>query len=365
MVSDTERLAILLEEIESQLDWGSAAQWTNTDFGELSFLIAESAGTTLSTSTLKRVWGRVTYTSQPSTTTLDALAVFAGYSHWRAYRGKGQEAVVPAQNHPDPNYLMVSDSDTPGTIPEAQNASQKQLPSDSGARRYKTFLTVGVASLTMACLAYLYLSNLATQPSSANEALNPDDYQLTHQVVTLGVPNSVIFNYAADQAPTDEVYFQQSWDTSRREKLDRQGHTHTSIYYWPGYYRTKLVVAGQIVQEQELIIQADEWIAAVDIDPIPVYLEANKVWQNGQLAITENQLAELGIALQPNTPTSVLTYGGPLAEIRSDDFTFSTRFRHDYATGSAVCQYLRVLLLLKNSAIMGAVQVCPRSRFVE
>ena len=71
--------------IEDKLVWGSSAQWTHQAFDQLSELIWEETGTKLSATTLKRLWGKVEYQSQPTTNTLNALARFAGYPHWLGY----------------------------------------------------------------------------------------------------------------------------------------------------------------------------------------------------------------------------------------------------------------------------------------
>lgn len=329
MTTEDRLLTTLRQRIEAQLSWGPAERWTNNDFQELSDRITETTTVALSPSTLKRVWGRVAYASQPSTTTLDALATFAGYEHWRAFR-----AATPAES-------------TSGGEP---------APATSGSvttSKAKKLLPAGLAGLALlALLLYQSFAPAAAPEKPSSVVINPDDYHLSFRPVSTGVPNSVIFNYDASKAPIDSVFLQQNWDARRREKLDRNGQTHTSIYYLPGYYRAKLVVADQIVQERDLYLRADDWVAAVRQEPIPVYLPLEDVHQNGRLAITETQFTDLGLNLQPKPPITVLTNVGQIEDLSSDDFTFQTRLRHDYATGAAACQYARVLLLLKNGAII-------------
>jgi len=75
----------LLRMIEQKLDWGDSAAWQSRDFENLQQLILDETGVSLSASTLRRVWGRVTYNSLPSITTLDTLARFAGTPNWRQF----------------------------------------------------------------------------------------------------------------------------------------------------------------------------------------------------------------------------------------------------------------------------------------
>lgn len=329
MTQEDHLLTALRQKIESQLSWGPTKQWTNNDFQVLSDRITEATAVTLSPTTLKRVWGRVAYASQPSTTTLDALAVFAGYEHWRAFR-----AATPAES-------------TSGGEPET--AASGRVPSSKA----KKLLPLALGALALlALLLYQSFAPASAPEKTSSAAINPADFHLSFRPVTTGVPNSVVFNYDATKAPTDSVFLQQNWDPSRREKLDRTGTVHTSIYYLPGYYRAKLVVEDQIVQERELYLRADDWVAAVHQEPVPVYLPLEEVRQDGRLAITAAQLTDLGLDLQPEPPTTVLTNVGQLEDLWSDDFTFQTRLRHDYDIGAAACQHARVLLLLKNSAII-------------
>ena len=66
----------LKTQIESQLQWGESSVWNNYDFEKLSEQITEKTSVSLSVSTLKRIFGKVSYKSEPSMTTLNALAQF-------------------------------------------------------------------------------------------------------------------------------------------------------------------------------------------------------------------------------------------------------------------------------------------------
>ena len=292
-------------------------EWTNRDFEELSDRIASATGVTLSVTTLKRVWGRVSYASQPSTTTLDTLAQYAGHEHWRAYRSQYEAPAEPVPAAPPP---------APPTY------------------RRRTYLLLPL--LLLVGLAFWWYRPEDEPP--APPPVDAADYYFDLQPVTSGVPNSVVFTYDASAAPTEEVYLQQSWDERRRERLSRSGTTHTSIYYLPGYYSAKLVVADQIVSEHELLIRSEGWLAAIESEPVPVYLPV----EEDSLEVTVAELEALGIPLQPNPPTTVITRVGDLGGVYSNDFAFRTRFRQTYAAGAAACRHVEILLLLKNSAII-------------
>ena len=56
-----------------------------SNFDELSLLIRKSTGKSLSVSTLKRIWGYVSYAHTPSYEILSILSEFAGYRDWHDF----------------------------------------------------------------------------------------------------------------------------------------------------------------------------------------------------------------------------------------------------------------------------------------
>src|SRR4028118_868519 len=72
-----------LKQIEAKLGWGEGNGWSKADFDMLSEKIFLETGVNLSTSTLKRIWGKVKYESVPQVATLNALARFAGHENYR------------------------------------------------------------------------------------------------------------------------------------------------------------------------------------------------------------------------------------------------------------------------------------------
>ena len=86
MHNEKELLAICRKDIEASLGWGSGDAWNNQDFEDLSDKITDKTSVQLSVSTLKRIWGRVKYDSQPTPATLNALAVYLGFTNWKEYR---------------------------------------------------------------------------------------------------------------------------------------------------------------------------------------------------------------------------------------------------------------------------------------
>ena len=296
-IMDQAALARLLKEIETQLGWGSAAAWSTADFETLGERIHEGTGVQLSATTLKRVWGRVAYKSSPSPTTLDALANYQGHESWRAYAAASFPA--PATDDQD---VPLPDPDHAQPMPKADRVSEPTTT----VPFWRSYLVLGVVLMLLAlsCFYILNPAPAAAPTSAALEApVNPNDYTFLHRPVSEGLPNSVVFNYDATAAPVDSVYIQQSWDDSRRAKVDRAGKVHTSIYYLPGYYRATLRVGNRVVKSRELLITSNGWTVAAGDRDGPVYLDNLPNAATGSLSVEPSRLADLGLPLQPNPPT--------------------------------------------------------------
>lgn len=82
-MNETDLIMKCCAQIEMDVQWGPSDRWTNQDFERLSEIMFQKTKIKLSISTLKRVWGKVNYTSLPSAITLNALAIYNGYGSWR------------------------------------------------------------------------------------------------------------------------------------------------------------------------------------------------------------------------------------------------------------------------------------------
>src|SRR6516162_10224767 len=95
MPNDESLIQQVIKLYEEKTGWGDSAKWGNQDFLQLSEMIREKTGVTISHVTLKRIWGKVKYESLPNTHTLNTLVQFLGYDNWRDFSVKvGEPAKV-------------------------------------------------------------------------------------------------------------------------------------------------------------------------------------------------------------------------------------------------------------------------------
>lgn len=317
---DTAHLQLCIKLIEQKLKWRPANEWRNYEFTELSEKILDATGVNLSVTTLKRIFGKVKYESLPSSATLNALALFVGYQSWMDLKSKQKlsenEKVEPVTA--TPTKLSV----------------------------WKKFWPMAAAASIVAILAFTLLSGRPTQL-----AINGKDVLFTSKPLARGLPNSVVFNVdlIKDFNPS-KVVIQQSWDSTKTVTLEKGQKEATGIYYFPGYFRAKLIVDGKIIKEHDLFIKSENWMATIDHQPIPTYVKDEDLVLNKEISVNKNVLKEV----EKSTTPTWLTYHlvKPFNKLQSDNFTLISSIKNIYSDGPAVCKTAKIFVLCSKGAFI-------------
>jgi hypothetical protein len=319
-------LTICKSQIEEKLGWGPASQWASQDFEMLSEKIQEVTHEQISSTTLKRVWGRVKYQSAPSTHTLNTLAIFLDYQNWREF----------TQSHAsDPGNEDIHSH----INPEAQNPL---FP--------RRVFSVGILSI-IGLLSIAFTWIVANRPKQPNPPVISDPGEITFfsNPVTKGVPNTVIFNYDVSGVQADSFSIQQSWDRRRRTKIEASNQTHTSVYYYPGYFRAKLVANEEVIKEHDVYVESDGWLALLANDPVPVYLPVDST---DGIIRTESEMIEKYRRDNPEAPLDLNYYlVQNFGELQSNDFHLSARIRNTNTFPEGVCQKSRIVIMCSEGRI--------------
>ncbi|AEE48018.1 hypothetical protein [Haliscomenobacter hydrossis] len=328
-ISEKHDLASYLELLEAKLNWGSSQYWVNYDFEKLSQEIEHKTGVTLSVTTLKRIWGKVKYPHAPTLTTLNTLAQYLDYDDWRAFT---QALKLRAQN-----------------LERSEVAQNAELPLPEKRRTWlkRPWLLLAVL---------LLLTIFAVSPVVPDFfAFKVDQHQYqfkANKIVAEGVPNTVIFNYDASASPTDSVYIVQTWDMRRKTRVPKDKHAHSAIYYYPGFFRTKLIVGNSIVKTHDLQISSDGWLALVEQEPVPIYFKKEDYLKADGVDIGTTTLKKYNLALLPNPPKIRVFNQGDMGELMNDNFTFETTVKNAFSEGSNACQFVEVLIQCKDDIII-------------
>lgn len=302
-------ISICRELIEKKLGWGKSETWQNQDFEMLSERILEETKVMLSSSTLKRIWGKVRYDSTPSMSTLNALAQFAGYENWRVFTA---------------------------TDFQASNEKIDVTPKADFKRPYIIPLFIAGFVLATILIGFVLIKK-------RGKAVSFKSVKFTSKPVTLGLPNTVLFHYDATNSDADSVFIQQSWDSKKRYKVDKHSHEYTSTYYYPGYYRAKLILNDSIVKEHDVYIETDGWVGIIEKNPVPVYLPQSLF--KSQLGLTEEKLSELKIDFQKEAPIFTLTNVNKSINLMSNNFSLQIQLQNTYHESNAICRQTAVSIL--------------------
>jgi hypothetical protein len=344
MPTDESLIRQVKKRFEEKTGWGDSEKWSNQDFLQLSEQIREETGVTISHVTLKRIWGKVKYESLPNTHTLNTLAQYLGYGSWRDLSVKfSHEGPGSALEMPEVTAKAPEIPERPGMDGMRKPTEPKEEAPPQRPRWRKTVWLA--APLVVIMLVLLFLKGQPPPPQARDYSFS------SKKTVSSGLPNSVIFDYDATRSPDDSVVIQQSWDTTRRVNVPRNGHQYTSVYYYPDFYHATLRVHGQVVKTHSLLIQTDGWLPLVEQAPVPVYFKPQESIGDGKMSLSVDQIKSRNIPLQPDPPTVMFANVRDFGEIYSDRFVFETRLKNDYAEGSAVCQLTRVYLLCEGTAI--------------
>ena len=260
-------LDICKAQIEAKLGWGVSAGWTTQDFEELSVRIQDATGKAISATTLKRIWGHVSYDNKPSRHSLDALALFLGFKTWRDF----------TSSHPIEKDTQVASNTL---VPDEPRPKHRSIS--------VVVLSISMLLLGASTILWLGLRGDAPETPSATFSSRP---------TSLDLPNTVIFEYDVSHIQADSFFIQQSWDMNLREQVSPENAIHSSTYFYPGYYSAKLVANNEVLMEHPVHVKTDGWKAIVEEYPMPVYLPPEALQNNGTLAVSEEWVAAAGYPL--------------------------------------------------------------------
>lgn len=298
--------------IEEKLNWGPHDQWQNQEFEELSQIIFNKTSVNLSHTTLKRIWGKVKYDNQPSISTLDALAKFLDYSSWSVYK-------------------------------RAQETNRSSRKSQWSFKKSKKPVSIIAMIILLSFSSWFIITNNLDDPLELLANLN---FEASY--TSKGLPNTVIFSFDASKIEADQLVIQQNWDKNRRIKVDRNQTTATSVYYYPGYFRSKFVADEVVLKESDVYIQTEGWMATINTEPVPIYLNRNDLVKTEKLALSPSGAAKRD---KVNKPVSFHYYTAQ-KNILGNDFDFETRIRYANENQSSACKYAKVVLHFSEGAFL-------------
>ena len=320
---------IIARKIAEKLNVDNPEHLQQRDYENLNLKIEEKTGVNLSVSTLKRIT-KNQFQRIPQKNTLNALAQFLDYEDWYDFKN---------------NYATAAK-----TINKKRRLNFK-LP--------KRMLFIPVAVIAIALFAIILLNSKPAKSYS--------EVSFTSRTnVSSGVPNTVIFDYDISMYDFDSAFIQQSWDARRRAEIKKNEKYSTSVYYYPGYHRAKIMINDQLVREIPVYITTDGWLSLIqnpENDLIPIYVNEDCI-KNGQIYLPPETVKAHHIDLSKNNHSTCFYFVNDDFSGDSDNFGFETQVKNNIDEGGQACQvceisvfgeYGRHVVQLSNPGCIGSI----------
>ncbi|MCS7004009.1 MAG: hypothetical protein NZM38_01635 [Cytophagales bacterium] len=252
-------LALCKKEIEEIFGYGSSEAWTHRNFVDLSEKIYQKTGIQLSTSTLKRIWGKIKPLDRPHhTTTLDALAMYLGYTNWSDYKEKKKHLVsvdTRVSNHSSHSSSPVIECNNDVTLEKErdeilENKSKKKGTFIGSKRLIWLYGFIALCVIGIATIVFVFFRR---------------DYETApvffrHKYLTSpdSLPVSILFQFDIRHLmnlPKKVIAFGDG--SSYVIKLNDTEMIHQ--FYREGYYPVRLYINEEIKAFIPLTISTKQW----------------------------------------------------------------------------------------------------------
>lgn len=211
--------------IENKLKWGTAKEWSDAQFKKLSELVLQTTHVSISTPTLKRLFGKVKTSAvyNPQYETKNALAQYLSYKDWEHFKQENETRILsvnrPPENNNEPNTYLKKKS--------------------------KVFW-IGLITLTLTFGSFWFFK------PSLQFIKGADEINFQGKFLKGNVPLTVLFTYNVSGAKTDSNYISSHGNTFKH--LQKQRNTISEWFEYAGYYRVNLLVDN--VVKKHLMVHA-------------------------------------------------------------------------------------------------------------
>lgn len=300
--------------IEEKLIWGESRFWTNKDYLKLSQEISIVSKISISTDTLKRIFGKIkTYKSyyNPQDETKNALAIFIGYESWEKFK---------SENH---NLIRV----------------EKPIFFHSVILKYKNKL-IGLVIFFLAVVLFLtYNSRIRDQSPK---------FEFSGSHLTGYSPHTSIFTYDISTIKSDCVFIDYDYRYPMLEKLPKNSHMFTTIHMDPGYYKVKLLLENRILSSKGVSVLTKNWETELQTpDGIKYKLDSNFISQHAErLDDREIKAAGSGKIKQSLKFLNYKDFGAD-----GDDIVLETRSLNNKESGGLTCYDIQLQLICEYGKI--------------
>ncbi|WP_111708668.1 hypothetical protein [Lutibacter citreus] len=322
-MNDKDYLKYCLIEIEKKLNWDKPNLWKDRDFIKLSEIISAESNISISSHTLKRLFGKIKYVKSynPQQATKDALSIFIGFKNWDDFI--------------ETRISINSD-----------NSKNKNNP-----KRYtlsENWLKLVLISVSILVIAFLYMVFISPQAFKIN---NNFKFDLKDSIGL--TPYTISINYNISEINTDSIIVDYNFKNPirgpRTTKLNKSKFINNFTYQIPGYYQVDLKVDGETINSKKVLALSDGWDSYImpekDSQTFWINRKIESHSENGSLYYSPQRIRNNGF----NDPVFyVVNRLFKQFEIDGDNFELKARFKNTEDIGGITCYNFNLKLFCTN-----------------
>ncbi len=123
-------------------------------------------------------------------------------------------------------------------------------------------------------------------------------------------------------------------------------HQHTSLYYYPGFFEAKLIINGEIVKEEGVLIRTNGWKGILTQGEVPTYLGKEEIGLDGN-----SMQVDAALLLSKTGRTVFNGVWTEFYDVRDFDnvdassFSLKTTLQNTATKEEAVCQHMKIAII--------------------
>lgn len=188
----------------------------------------------ISTSSLKRIFGKVQYSSDPSISTLNILAKYINFKDWYDLVNQLNMLEKPVEEVLE---IHTVQHDSPQTA--------------SGSKRFKWKIIVAIAAVIGVSTGIVLFLTSPKAPV----------YSITYKTTKNTSPSNIVFEYDLSQVKSNEIYidFNDHFARDNKKKLDKGKNMITHTYMVASVYHPLLIIDKKVVDTLTVQVYSDGW----------------------------------------------------------------------------------------------------------
>jgi hypothetical protein len=323
---EQENLKYCLNQVEKKLNWQSSQSWKESDYLKLSQIISEASNISISSHTLKRLFGKIKYKTfyNPQQATKDALSKYLGYSDWGNFVEKNEDKVIKKE---EPSDVLVNKK----------------------SRKKKITVYISIVLLSVVFLIFISRNYL----KQSNEKTESFTFKLMDSIGS--VPFTVPVNYDFSEISTDSIFvdfdFTHPYRGQQIVTINKEGSMHNFTYQLPGYYQIVLKKKADTLSVKNVLALSDTWRSYFVTEA-----KLGELWMDNEIKQASDSLGYLYFSpkrlVSNGFDTSKVFYTTHRLfrqfEIDGDNFEFETRFKNSKALGGITCYDFIIRLVCEN-----------------